>query len=235
MSTIVTYNRGAQGLPVAGSSTDARLRVWEDFDGPTSKFTLVTGMATAAGAGGVIANTVNGTVSSATSPKFSGDLTTTGDSMSFLARAKFAGRATGSSINKLAFGFSTSAALVSANSVMFGAEVHSHAAAVNDAFEARVDTGGADSDVLTGKVQSVKGLEDFDSTAYFTVGGILLNEGDNYRAQFFINGVLIKETRVSTTTSGFTGGICALFGHQPAVQATVGLATIDYIAGDTPR
>ena len=237
MSTIVTYNRGAQGLPVAGSSTDARLRVWEDFDGPTSKFALGAGMATAAGAGGVI---VNGTVTSAStakSPKFSGDLTTTGDSISFLARAKFTSRAASTVINKLGFGFSTDAQPVGTNAVLFGMEVHNHDAAADDAFSCRVDTNAnaaGDSGTLSGKIQSVKGLEDFDSLAYFTVGGVLLNEGTNYRAQFFVNGVMVKETRVPTASSGFTGGVCMLYGYQPVVSAA-GAATIDYIAGDTPR
>jgi hypothetical protein len=235
MSTIVTYNRGAQGLPVAGSSTDARLRVWEDFDGPTSKFTLV-GFATSFGAGGILLNGAPGTIATAKSPKFSGALTTKGDSISFLARAKFVGRAASDVVNELGFGFGVNASPVATNAVLFGMEVQNYDAAADDAFACRVDTNAAtgDSGVLTGKIQSVKGLEDFDSLAYFTVGGILLNEGDNYRAQFFINGVLVKETRVITAGSGFADGICMLYAYQPVVS-TVGSAYIDYIAGDTPR
>jgi hypothetical protein len=237
MSTIVTYNRGAQGLPVAGSSTDARLRVWEDFDGPTSKFTLV-GFSTSFGAGGILLNAAPTTAAAtAKSPKFSGALTTKGDSISFLARAKFLGRAANNVVNELGFGFGVNASPVATNAVLFGMEVQNYDAAADDAFACRVDTNaatGGDSGVLAGKIQSVKGLESFDSLAYFTVGGILLNEGDNYRAQFFINGVLVKETRVLTASSGFTDGIGMLYAYQPVVTA-VGSAYIDYIAGDTPR
>ena len=235
MSTIVTYNRGAQGLPVAGSSTDARLRVWEDFDGTTSKFDLV-GFSTFAGAGGIVLNAAPTAAATVKSPKFSGALTTKGDSISFLARAKFLNRSASTVINEIGFGFGVNASPVATNAVLFGMEVHNHDAAADDAFSCRVDTNAAtgDSGLLSGKIQSVKGLEDFDSLAYFTVGGILLNEGDNYRAQFFINGVMVKETRVITAGSGFTGGICMLYGYQPVVTAD-GSAYIDYIAGDTPR
>ena len=238
MSTIVTYNRGAQGLPVAGSSTNARLRVWEDFDGPTSKFTLV-GFATSFGAGGVVLNSVAPTTAAATaeSPKFSGALTTKGDSISFLARAKFVGRAANNVVNELGFWFGASATPIATAAVRFGMEVQNYDTASEDEFACRVDTNAnaaGDSGVLTGVIQSVKGLESFESTEYFTVGGILLNEGDTYRAQFFINGVLVKETRVLTASSGFTDGIGLLYAYQPIVSA-VGSAYIDYIAGDTPR
>jgi len=236
MSTIVTYNRGAQGLPVAEGSTDSRLRFWEDFDGTTSQFTYTNGFAPIAGGGGVILNATVASATKAVTPKFVGDLTTTGDSVSFLARAKFLGRATGAEINELGFGFSTASQAVGTDAVLFGMEVHSHLLPANDAFACRVDTNVAagDSGTQSGKVQSVKGLEDFDSTEYFTVGGFMINEGSHYRAQFFVNGVQVKEIRVPTAGSGFTDGICLLYAHQPIVQ-TNGAAYVDYVAADCPR
>jgi hypothetical protein len=236
MSTIVTYNKGAQGLPVAEGSTDSRVRLWEDFDGTTSKFTYANGWGAVAGGGGVIAN---GTVASASlvkSAKFLGDLTAKGDSVSFVARAKFNGRATGSAVNELGFGFSVNAQPVGSTDPLFGMEVHSHLSPDNDEFACRVDTDDAagDSGTQTGKIRLVKGLEDFDSEEFFTVGGVMINDGTHYRAQFFINGVQVKEIRVPVAGSGFTDGVCLFYAYQPVVEAT-GAASIDYMAADCPR
>lgn len=236
MSTIVTYNRGAQGLPVAEASTDARLRFWEDFDGTTSKFSYANGFASVQGGGGAITNGTIASVTKAVTPKFVGDLRTKGDSISFLARTKFAGRAGSGVINEVGFGFSNAAQAVGTNAPLFGMEVHSHALGADDAFACRVDTNNpaGDSGTQSGKIQLVKGLEDFDSTEYFTVGGVMINEGDHYKAQFFVNGVQVKELRVVTSSSGFVDGICLLYAHQPIVS-TPGAVTIDYIAADCPR
>jgi len=237
MSTIVTYNRGAQGLPVAEGSTDSRVRLWEDFDGTTSKFTYSNGWGSVAGGGGVIANGTVTTVSLVKSAKFLGDLTTKDDSVSFVARAKFSGRATGAEVNELGFGFSTNSHAIGTDAALFGMEVHSHLAPANDAFACRVDTNAnaaGDSGTLSGKIQSVKGLEDFDSEEFFTVGGVMTNIGTHYKAQFFINGVQVKEIRVPVASSGFTDGICLFYAYQPVVEAT-GAAVIDYMAADCPR
>jgi hypothetical protein len=194
------------------------------------------GWASVAGGGGVIANGVVTNASLLKSAKFVGDLTTTGDSVSFVVRAKFGGRATGSEVNELGFGFSTNAHPIGTNAQLFGMEVHSHLAPANDAFACRVDTNVAagDSGTVSAKIRTVKGLEDFDSEEYFTAGGVMMNEGTHYRAQFFINGIRVSEIRVPTAGGLFTDGVCLLYGYQPIVQAT-GAGYIDYLAGDAPR
>jgi len=234
MSTIVTYNRGAQGLPVAGGSTDSRIRVWEDFDGPTTKFTL-SNYAVGAGAGGVLKNGDHSGVNSATGAAISGDMREEG-SASFLVRVKFAGTAAGNAENEFACGFAVAAARAQSITLGLAIEVVAKAEPKDATFAARVDTGtNAGVGDADGKISLVKGLENFDPAEYFTLGGVMRHEGDFYVAKFFVNGIEVAEKRVTTNGSLLIGGACGLFALQPAVADNVGDADVDYIAGDFPR
>lgn len=237
MSTIVTYNRGAQGLPVAGSSTDARLRVWEDFTGNTvtTIVAAANGWVLDDGGGGRIKNGTVGNVTNGITKLVSPDMLTVGDEMSFVVRAKFTGART-AGIEEFAFGFGQASGLATALSHVFAMEVHTHAASADDAYTVRVDDNINDSGPLSGKIPLIAGLEDFDPFAFFTAGAVLRNEGSHYLARFFINGVQVRETRIvdAGATSEFTDGRMGFFLAQPVVAAG-GAAIVDYIAFDTGR
>lgn len=226
MSTIVTYNRGAQGPPTLADTN--KVVIFEDFNGvaqstfTASDFTI---------AGGVITNSDgadNSTLLGAmVTPEFAD-----GEEISFLFRAKLTVH---NADTEFDCGYADAAGPASGASHSFAMALACGASAAADVVTCYLDDDNGTRSEKAITLSAVVGLENWDPTQYFLFGGTLKRDGEKYVAKYYVDGVLIAkiiDDVPSPITGHFTAQRMGLFATQ---AAGTGLASIDYAYAELPR
>ena len=226
MSTIVTYNRGAQGPPTLADTN--KVVIFEDFNGVAQSTFTAAGFIVA---GGVAANSDGSTAStligSMVTPEFADN-----EEISFLFRTKFTAHASDSEFD---CGYADEAVTAQAASHSFAMALACGTNPEDDVVTCHLDDANGDPSKKAVTLSAVAGLENWDPTVFFMFGGTLKRDGDKYVAKYYVDGILIAKIidDVPDPTAGhFTTQRMGLFATQAAGTA---LASIDYAYGELPR
>ena len=225
MSTIVTLNRGAQGLTPFGFNSGENdptrgSAFFTDFydAGPVT----ATNFAVVAGDGGVYQNSDGSTESSwGTSLIYTG---ATDSTMSFAVRFKMDVQ---TNTDVAGFGMAPlQTALISAQATRLGFTITQAAAAADDTIAVEFD------DATTDGTATVTVPDDFDATDWHVYGAELTRDSQGgsvrNRADFFIDGKLVK----TVVGSGVAMPAHCLMCNQ---DAGTSLATFDWASFSGPR
>ena len=199
MSTIVTYNRGAQGLPNFDSANDADYvgKTFEFIGEGTAGFAVVDFTAQAVDGGSIVNSTV-GTVSTFISNgEVFADLAE-GKSFAYLVRAKIGTRANGDVIS---LGIAEDIANpISGTATHIGFEVGCGTTSALDSVKICYEDATSGSDMAVTYVSGqVDALIDFDVEQYHDFGFVAKRSGGLTTVDYYVDGKLLgSRSPVST-------------------------------------